>query len=83
MAAAAAPAIIEAPKNNANRQAKLNYLQKVVDKRTMDGINELRINPPFQTKVINFVYDSYQAGHKIEITDALRTKEEQRRNVAK
>lgn len=58
-------------------------MQKVVDKRTMDGINELRINPPFQTKVINFVYDSYQAGHKIEITDALRTKEEQRRNVAK
>lgn len=74
---------IDLPSNNANLTEKMNYLQKVASKRTIDGINELKINPPFQKKVINFVYDSFKAGHKIEITDALRTNEEQRRNVAR
>lgn len=46
---------------NTNTAEKLKYLIEKKDKRTIDSINELKVNPKFQEKVINFVYECEKA----------------------
>lgn len=75
---------LQALRKDISLSEKMEYLQlNLKSPRTFKAIESLSVNPDFQKKVINFLYDVIKEGYNIEITSALRTKEEQAKIVKK